>query len=250
MTHPEHDLLTGFVDGELSERELSTVETHLEGCVTCATVLEDVKQTRALLRTLPQPEISELHRKQLWREINRARRAPANLWRALVAVGGTAAAIVAFVGITMLGTNKDSSVLASEVTIENTASNYSAADLELWVIDRDTAPLALEASGVSKDDATATPTPSNPTVSAAPASPLPSGVAAPEANNGALIARCESEFKPGGDDGAKALRYVIGSFEGTPAFLLAYETPRDKPTRIEIYAIAVDDCRVLYRATR
>lgn len=249
MSHLDPELLSGALDEDLTLDERRSVEEHLATCAGCRDALTDLRDTHSLVRSVPRPEISELHRKQLHRSINKARRAPANMWRAMVAVAGTAAAIAAFVGITMLGTGGDPSVLADRVTIASTTGDFTSADLELWSAQEEMLPPSTEASALASP-----PMDSNtPSMSAtAPPSPVPPSGRdlGPPANHGAQIARCESIFKPGGNEGARALRYVIGSFEGVPAYLLAYEVPRDDPVSVEVFAIAQQDCRVLYRASR
>lgn len=260
MSHLEPELLSGVIDGELSSAEQELLDEHLATCQQCRDSLAELQQARGFIRSAHRPEISELHRKQLWKSINKARRAPANLWRALVAVAGTAAAIAAFVGLTILGTGDDgSNILASDVTIEATGADYSSEDLEFWAADEQLAPAQIssemssalpEGSAGSEDAGPADAEGPSRTLPASPLAPQPAPTDDLEANHGAQIARCESIFRPGGDEGARALRYVIGSFEGTPAYLLAYEVPRDDPDRIEVFAVAQDGCEVLYRATR
>jgi hypothetical protein len=258
MSHLENEVLSGVIDGELSTREQQMVNDHLAACTQCQESLAELEQTRAFIRSAPRPEISELHRKQLWKSINKARRAPANLWRAMVAVAGTAAAIAAFVGVTMLGTSSGGSdILASDVTIEETGADYSSEDLEFWAADDELAPARVSTDMTTdpNDPEGGAETSSSPSgdpmgTLEAPAVKAPTVAADASANHGAQIARCETIFRPGGDEGARALRYVIGSFEGTPAYLLAYEIPRDDPDHIEVFAVAQDSCEVLYRTTR
>lgn len=74
----EPELVTGYVDGELSAEARGRVEAHLSSCAACG---EQVQEERALqtrlaeLRTVPLP--AELERR-VWERI---RRAPGRRWR-------------------------------------------------------------------------------------------------------------------------------------------------------------------------
>ncbi|MFQ5946282.1 MAG: anti-sigma factor family protein, partial [Anaerolineae bacterium] len=54
---PEHSriqaLLSAYLDGEISPREQSAVEEHLEGCDLCTEELLTLRQTVEMLHTLP-----------------------------------------------------------------------------------------------------------------------------------------------------------------------------------------------------
>lgn len=55
MTHPG-DLLSAYLDGELTAAELATVARHVAGCGTCVTELEGVVAARSAVRSLPHLE--------------------------------------------------------------------------------------------------------------------------------------------------------------------------------------------------
>jgi anti-sigma factor RsiW len=46
------DLLSDYVDGELTPKLQHQLEIHLEGCVTCAAFLQTFKQTQAQARSI------------------------------------------------------------------------------------------------------------------------------------------------------------------------------------------------------
>lgn len=48
--------LSAFLDDELPEDEAAEVARHVAGCARCHGELEDLRATRAALRSLPQPE--------------------------------------------------------------------------------------------------------------------------------------------------------------------------------------------------
>jgi anti-sigma factor RsiW len=59
MTFAEHpgDLLSAYVDGELSPGDTAAVEGHLVGCPACRDELEATRWTRQVMRGLPQLDL-------------------------------------------------------------------------------------------------------------------------------------------------------------------------------------------------
>src|SRR5258708_34162490 len=53
----QREQLSAFLDGELSEGERIALERHLQGCAACQRSLAELRQVRALLRTLPVPAL-------------------------------------------------------------------------------------------------------------------------------------------------------------------------------------------------
>lgn len=247
MSHLEPELLSAWLDEAVDDAERAQIEQHLPRCAACQAELDALGFARARARELPRPEISELHRKQLWRELNRARRAPATRWRALVAVAGTAAAIAAFAGITMIGSSSGPNVLATNVRVEP-APPIQEGDLEslLAVSTRAEmtagAPAELQPMQTEEFGDETTP----PTAGAPAADTVADdGREAAVANDGAQIARCEELIAPGGEDGAIALRYLLSSYRGEPVYVLVYDIPRDAPTHREVFVVTRTECRVL-----
>jgi anti-sigma factor RsiW len=77
MTHPD-ELLSTFLDGELTAAERRKVLTHVAGCEECRAELEELAAVRARIRALPMLDVSsELlglrpgrptpsHRRRIW----------------------------------------------------------------------------------------------------------------------------------------------------------------------------------------
>ncbi len=51
------ELLSAYLDGELSETERATLEEHLATCPECQRTLAELQQIRTLLRALPEPAL-------------------------------------------------------------------------------------------------------------------------------------------------------------------------------------------------
>lgn len=245
--HIVADLLSAYLDDEVSDAEREQVLVHLGDCADCVADLESLRFASDAARTLERPAMPELHRKQLWRELNRTRRAPANRWRALVAVAGTAAAIAAFAGLTMLGSTSGPNVLATEVSLEQTGA-VTDAEIEAMVgeevrttADASAPGVEFGAEALTMPAQTAAPQ-RDPTVDGAEASTTDDDTSV---NHGAQIARCEEAIRPGGDGGAIAIRYLIGTYDGTDAYILLYDIPRENPSHREVYVVSRSECRVL-----
>jgi anti-sigma factor RsiW len=61
------ELLTAYVEGELSPQDHDTVERHLAACGGCDTVLEQFRQTIALTGMIGEGTLTPAHRDTLLR---------------------------------------------------------------------------------------------------------------------------------------------------------------------------------------
>lgn len=53
----QREQLSAYLDGELEAEERMALEAHLVGCAACQLALAELRQTRKLLRALPQPAL-------------------------------------------------------------------------------------------------------------------------------------------------------------------------------------------------
>jgi negative regulator of sigma E activity len=63
------ELLSAYIDGELSDSERERVERHLEHCEECRDELEELRQTAELVGSLPQQELPEGFRQELRQQL-------------------------------------------------------------------------------------------------------------------------------------------------------------------------------------
>lgn len=84
-----HELLSGYIDGELSESESLKVQAHLDRCACCCDELESLRQTKLLLgelaRQRPRAELERL----LVIEARRAEMRPSSPWDSFRRFGDT-----------------------------------------------------------------------------------------------------------------------------------------------------------------
>lgn len=68
MRHPKSELLSDYLDQELTPAQSNTLEAHLKECPRCASLLQDLAEIQTRARNLP----DRLPAKDLWPEISRA----------------------------------------------------------------------------------------------------------------------------------------------------------------------------------
>jgi anti-sigma factor RsiW len=56
MSHPS-EMISAFLDGELSPPEITRLHDHLASCGRCAAEMEDIQRVRAMVRSLPVLEL-------------------------------------------------------------------------------------------------------------------------------------------------------------------------------------------------
>lgn len=67
MIHPRSELLSEYLDGELTPDQAREVKVHLEGCPGCAALFQDLREIQARARSLP----DRFPRRDLWPQISR-----------------------------------------------------------------------------------------------------------------------------------------------------------------------------------
>ena len=62
--------LSIYLDGEASEALCAEIDRHLSGCTDCRVVVDTLRRTVSLYRTLPQPELPDHLRERLYRTLD------------------------------------------------------------------------------------------------------------------------------------------------------------------------------------
>ncbi len=91
---PERELLSIYVDGELSKEAMERIAAHLETCSACAEIVIKYRRVRELLRKdslTHEPDVEPI-RKRMAIELERYRRVPHPFWTRRVRIGWIAAA--------------------------------------------------------------------------------------------------------------------------------------------------------------
>ncbi|MGO8949093.1 MAG: zf-HC2 domain-containing protein [Ktedonobacterales bacterium] len=132
--------LSAYLDSELDETERATLEQHLSTCEECRRALEELRQTRALLRALPEPALPRSFRLPetgaVPESISRGRGGTAasyrveRVWplRALQYIGGMVAVLGLFILITAALQSPHMTSSAASPSLRAPAANSSSTD--------------------------------------------------------------------------------------------------------------------------
>lgn len=111
MTHPS-ELISAYLDGEVSPAEKSELVSHLSSCGRCAAEMEEIQRVRAAIRSLPVLELPA----EIFAEIGSdADVAPLQRNRG-VWVGAAAAVVALVIAVAALVTPPPSSVSVDELS--------------------------------------------------------------------------------------------------------------------------------------
>lgn len=241
MTHHEqHEQLSALLDGELSHADRTALERHVETCAACRVTLAALRATVAEVRALPEPEPSARDSWALRAALARARASETRRSRAVIALGGIAAAVIAVVAITMQRPHP-----ATEASRVADAANFGTLILiQDQGYDAKTAPDLLALTLARAAPATAG---GGNTGGVANDSSLPGSVAGPGQPTSpdtyaAQISACERTIPA--RDGATATAYLVARYNATPAFFLIYEVAGNSP-HAELWVFRRSDCSLL-----
>jgi hypothetical protein len=247
VTHPQ-ELLTGYVDGSLTESERADVEAHLATCATCREEMELARRAVTALRALPDervpvgvagPVLVEI-RTQAPMRTPRGHRFP---WAAGLAAAAVliAVAVGVFPRLGQEGSNP-SSIRASEGLPTPAAPGVEASaggiHLEMQPgVDYDASKLEALAGAASHSlDQQALLGPNMKALS----------------GEAATAEACLAE--PGGLTARDRLvRLIQATYQGKPAYLGVYlETPKGggRADRVVIWVVAKDGCTILSFASK
>jgi hypothetical protein len=254
-THPDHEQLSAYIDGELAGADRDDLEQHLTGCSDCSSTLRALRATVADMRALPSPVPSEHDRWALRSAIAKARRRPAERYRRWVVGAGSAAAVAAaIVGVLSLSHNKTNATFGQTgaganspamaaplappaIRIDDTNYNSTSARSLL-----DSIVGTVPANGPAPQAEASTRTTSSGTKAFS---------SADRAAFGAPIAACERYVLSSGSGGARPLAYIVGRYESTPAFFLIYSVVVGGKTKTEMWVVRRSDCFIrLFLAPR
>ncbi|MFA5890593.1 MAG: zf-HC2 domain-containing protein [Actinomycetota bacterium] len=256
MNTPAHDQerLSAYLDGELEFAARAEVDAHLGECGSCRATLAALRTTVADLRALEEPAPSAQDSWALRAAVARARRSQVRRVRLPLAIGGVAAALIAFAAVTMRG--------PEPVSGSGTAEMALGARPPILLLEQDFD--AASARDLLAGDPTSVTSYRGATAdSAAPGSPqVPEQALPVQSDSGSLKSRSTAAGSVRGDtagvsacekaifskDAPQALSYIDARFEGRPAYLLVYELA--SPARLELWVVSQDSCEVLFFAQR
>jgi hypothetical protein len=257
-THPDPEQLSAYIDGELTGTGRDDLEQHLTGCSDCSATVHALRATLADMRALPSPVPSEQDQWALRSAIAKARRRPAERYRRwVIGAGSAAAAAAAIVGVVSLASNNAPktfapnkevrapvlgapSALAPPPTIQIDPTNYNSRTARsLLVSMMDAGPAYTQASpapvqnGITHGAGSSTSTTLRSSASAAD-----------QSKYGPKIAACEHEIFSHGSGGRRAVTYIIGRYDSTPAFFLIYTLVVSGKTKTEMWVVQQSNCYI------
>ena len=192
------ELLSAYIDGEVSGSESLRVERHLASCEECQAELTTLRSTVGLLRQLPELAVP---RSFALREAPQRRRAPTMVWTARLATSAAAVLLVALLlgdVVGLIGQQDAAEEAASIAPAPAAAAPMAAAATAPAVVER-AVPEASPEEGVSATAASALEAPAAPP-SAAPAPLQAADAASAEASSpvpeAAIAPALESDTAP------------------------------------------------------
>ena len=259
-THPDPEQLSAYVDGELTGADRDDLEQHLTGCSQCSATLRALRATLADMRALPSPAPSEQESWALRAAITKARRKPAERYRRwVVAASGVAAVAIAVVVISTTGTSPKKTeagtanssaappvlgavpgLAPAPPSIEIDPRNYtshSAKDLFTTYAHpkaADSIPSPTTSGGAGQSGTAAGTTPGERQV----ASSFQQNTYFPQ------IQRCERLVLSKDTGNARAIAYIIGRYDSTPAFFLIYSLFVGGKSKTEMWVVQRSDCYI------
>lgn len=245
-SHPEHDLLSAYADGETDAHERATIESHL---ATCAEARELLAAIRSTLRDLDaagepemDPQVSFAIRAALARERKLAGRGRRYAW----AAGAAAAALIGVVGFVTLrpdGAALDRTSGAGGAALEAFSDQNYTKDSAGSLLQSEASKHAGGRSAATTTEMTAGE--AGPAEDSAAAAGQFSAKQADDVGFRECLLTIEREPKD-----ANLVRSIAARFEGEPVYLLLFEVPAGKPTRLELWVVARSGCDVRYFVQR
>jgi len=250
-THPDPEQLSAYIDGELTGADRDDLEQHLTGCSECSATLRGLRATVADMRALPSPVLSEQDHWALRSAISKAQRRPGERYRRfLVGAGGIAAVAAAIVGILALNQATTSS------TFSHTGAEVNNGDQIPAIAGPTNSPPSIQTDSTNYNSTSArglllsfngSRTSGLPQNGPGPAAYSAARKSIPAADQAAYtdqISRCETDVFSHGSGGARAIAYIVGHYESTPAFFLIYSVVLSGKTKSEMWVVRQSDCYI------
>jgi hypothetical protein len=275
--HEAFDLLSAYLDGELSDREKTMVDAHLATCADCALARDALRLTVGDLRALEDPVPSEQDSWALGAALARARRRgeqPRYARFAMAASGAAAVLIGVVFAVSQNGAPDRQAALAPEAaalgvdaaTVLVTNENFTERSAHSFLLGFPVAAGGSRQYGAAVADSAASEIAGGAGQSAdgdqgkgtvipelaAPQSAPAARAAGPDPSAFTQkIAACQRrEILPNTDERLEPVSYRVARYKKQPAFLIVYRVPDAKPVRLELWVLHQETCRTLYFAQK
>lgn len=253
-THPNPEQLSAYIDGELTGADRDDLEQHLTSCSDCSATVRALRATLADLRALPSPAPSEQGSWALRAAIAKARKKPAQRYGRWVIAAGSVAAVSIAIAVFSIGGSSPSkkqagrgtegpvfgaapapAALAPVIQIDPTNYTSKSAKTLLATVVRDTLNgyAALPSAAPHGQGGTTSSTNTRTTANSSDLSTY-----------GGQISQCQSLVLSQNSGGARAIAYVVGRYESTPAFFLIYSVVVSGKNKTEMWVVRQSDCYI------
>lgn len=235
-SHPEHDLLSAYADGESDARERAVLEAHLSSCGEARAVLGAIRATLDDLALMDEPQMDPQVSFAIRGAVARERKLSGRGRRYGWATGAAAAALIGVVAFMTFGPERGTVDGVSGGTSAPQAfsdENYTKGTVGA-VLDE----LAAEyGPGSAKR---------NDTTAAAPAADSGAGTEVFSAESADQnFAECLTTIERESDS-ARLVRSLAARFEGNAVYLLMFEVPAKNPKRLELWVVSRGTCDIRY----
>jgi putative zinc finger protein len=252
MTHPE-ELLSGHVDGTLTNEERAVVDAHLATCATCREEVELAGEALMALEALEEQPVPFGVTGPVMAEAGRRFERRGAVWGRIQWGAGlaTAAALVLVVALNLSNDSPNALRAANpnaEAGAEGPAPSFAADDGSLPQLERQRA-VTYDDAGVrslAQDAEAFAPKQDSAAVEAGGAD------VATRDERGAAIDCLRTSGAPLDDPRDRLVRLIEAQYQGTPAYFAVFlETPGgdQPPDSAVVWVVATRDCRNLHFAS-
>lgn len=263
--HSEHELLSAYADGALTDAERVAVERHLAACAEARSVLGAIRATLSDLAGLDDPEIDAQVSWAIRSAVARERRLTGRARRWSWAAGAAAASVVAVLAFTLAARDggpgaRSAAGTATLAEAPRPGADYDEASAQglLQNLFAGRFALALDASSegvaaraVEPAGAAAGEDQASPEALSAPPAPEPDTFTVQAAKRTASQKRfreCVAAVEKTSKQPPGLLLAFEATYKRETAYFLFFEVPAAEPNRLELWVLAADSCEVRYFA--
>jgi hypothetical protein len=245
MTHPDHELLSAFVDDDVDASARARINEHLAGCGECAATLRALRATVSDLASLRDPPVSELDSAAVRSAVRKARQRTLRTSRWALAASGAAAVVVAIVAFSLRGGPARSGSASSATSLGRSGISATALTVEGTDYDRTTASALLQGGGTAAEPkAAAGSALTEQGIQKGPSADEFAPAFALDSAASRQAQACDTQVRSSTRSPIALERSIYARFDGVRAFFFVYSTQNHR----ELWVLRERDCYTLYFA--